>query len=223
MKIVICNSRDWFSLDNEVLRSSEVISIRDKGDLTFDKLKSFDPDLVFFPHWNWIVEENIFSSFTCVVFHTAPLPYGRGGSPIQNLIIRGHKNAPVCAFKMSDGIDNGPIYDKRLISLDGTLSDIISRLNDAVNELIKKLICSLPDPEPQVGDVYTFKRLGRQDNEICLDSTFEQIYDKIRMLDDDSYPSAYLSLDNLFIEFFELTKLDDELSCKVRISKKTIN
>ena len=49
-----------------------------------------------------------------IVFHTAPLPYGRGGSPIQNLIVRGHISpAPVCALKMVSGLDEGPIYDKQ--------------------------------------------------------------------------------------------------------------
>ncbi len=30
----------------------------------------------------------IFENWACVVFHMTDLPYGRGGSPLQNLIVR---------------------------------------------------------------------------------------------------------------------------------------
>ena len=121
---------------------------------------------------------------------------------------------------MSDGIDNGPIYDQELISLEGKLSEIFNRLDFAVNKLIERLIVNIPKPEPQFGEVYTFKRLSHEDNEIRADTTIEQIYDQIRMLDDDNYPSAYIRLKNVLIEFYEITKVSSELECKVRISKK---
>ena len=40
------------------------------------------------------------------------------------------------------------------------------------------------------------------------------------MLDDPSYPSAYLSLKNVNIEFFEINREGDELSCRVRVFHK---
>ena len=67
-------------------------------------------------------------------------------------------------------VDNGPIYDKEIISLDGSLSEIFKRLNVAVNELIKRLVLKLPEPTEQFGEIVTFKRLGDQDNKIALDT-----------------------------------------------------
>lgn len=90
MKIIICNSKNWFVLNKKVLNTCEVLNITKQNELSFERLKNFNPDLIFFPHWSWIVDENIFTNFTCVVFHTSPLPYGRGGSPIQNLIVQGY-------------------------------------------------------------------------------------------------------------------------------------
>ena len=220
MKIAICNSKKWFNLSDEILLNHEILNIEHKPALSAETLATFDPDVVFFPHWNWLVDESIFSRFRCIVFHTAPLPYGRGGSPIQNLIIRGHKTSPVCALMMSDGIDNGPIYDKEIISLDGSLSEIFQRLNVAVNDLIKRLVVKLPEPTEQFGEIVTFKRLGDQDNKIALDTTIDKIYDIIRMLDDASYPSAYISLENVLLEFSEITKVDEKLYCNVCISNK---
>ena len=168
------------------------------------------------------MEKEIFSQFNCIVFHTAPLPYGRGGSPIQNLIKRGYKKSPVCALKMCEGIDNGPIYKQKEISLEGSLSDILKRLNSAVNQLMKSLIEHLPEPSAQAGEAVTFKRLGLKDNEINLETTFEEVYDEIRMVDDPSYPNAFLSLKNILIEFSDIDKTSNELFCRVRISKKGI-
>ena len=77
------------------------------------------------------------------------MPYGRGGSPIQNLIINGYTSSPVCALKMTEKIDAGPIYAKQNISLHGTLNDIFSRINTVTNKLIHKILYSNMKPKKQ--------------------------------------------------------------------------
>src|SRR4051812_3973566 len=57
--------------------------------LTVEKLARLRPRYVFFPHWSWIIKPEIYDSFECVVFHMTDLPFGRGGSPLQNLIVSG--------------------------------------------------------------------------------------------------------------------------------------
>ena len=223
MKIVICNSQKWFKLCETVENEFDIYNFENNEDFCQSALLAISPDIIFFPHWSWIVEKEIFKNFTCIVFHTAPLPYGRGGSPIQNLIKRGHLRSPVCALKMSEGIDNGPIYDREVISLEGTLSEILARLNHAVNKLIKRLILDLPQPIEQVGEIVTFKRLGYEENEISLDANFQEMYDFIRMLDDPSYPSAYIRLKNITLEFSDITKNNNKLICKVAILNKGSN
>ena len=220
MKIVICNSKKWFKLDKQISKICDVTCICKPDDLTFDTLEILKPDLIFFPHWSWIVDESIFLNFECILFHTAPLPFGRGGSPIQNLIINGYKNAPVCALKMGKGVDSGPIYYRKSINLEGSLSDILKRLNKVVNGLIKKLINKLPVPKPQEGEIFTFKRLNKQDNMLKPEFSLEQIYDRIRMVDDENYPNSYLDFGNVVFEFSKILKKGDEITCKVRLKEK---
>lgn len=222
MKIAICNSKKWFKLCNELLSVHQILNIENNCDLTLTALDRFQPDLVFFPHWSWIVSSEIFTKYTCIVFHTAPLPLGRGGSPIQNLIKRGHTKSPVCALAMSEGIDSGPIYDQIEISLEGSLSKIFERMNNVVNILMRRLIKHLPEPVAQIGNIITFNRLGSKDNLISYDANIEHFYDSIRMLDDPSYPSAYLSLKNVNIEFSKINRECGELFCQVRISQKDL-
>ena len=58
------------------------------------------------------------------------LPYGRGGSPLQNLIIiRGLKTTKITAFKCVAEIDVGPVYLKKTLSLEGNAQDIYFKIN----------------------------------------------------------------------------------------------
>ena len=88
MKILYCIQND---LVEDVLKRKRLINknsliIRNKKELTFNKVRKIDPDFIMFPHWSYLVPEKIVNDFKCICFHSSPLPYGRGGSPIQNMI-----------------------------------------------------------------------------------------------------------------------------------------
>ena len=217
MKLIICDSKMWFSLDSTITCKNEIRIINKKKDLNFEILNKYKPEFIFFVHWNWKVPQEIHHDFNCVLFHTAPLPYGRGGTPIQNLIIRGYTKSPVYVLKMIEEIDAGPIFDFEEISLKGKLSEIFARLNFAINNLIRKLITNKVLPREQIGDPYIFDRLTEKDNEIPTNLNILEIYDRIRMLDDDSYPNAYIKFGKLKIEFFNASINDKDilLNCKI--------
>jgi methionyl-tRNA formyltransferase len=40
-------------------------------------------------HWSWKVSDEVVGRFECVCFHITDVPFGRGGSPLQNLIVQG--------------------------------------------------------------------------------------------------------------------------------------
>ena len=218
MRIVVCSSKSWFKLDPSISDKHVVKYFQNKDELSTKALAEFKPDFVFFTHWNWLVKEDIHESFNCVVFHTAPLPYGRGGSPIQNLILKGFDNAPVCAIKMTRELDSGPIYTSSSISLAGSLKDIFSRLNDAVNVLIEEIAENNPSAVPQRGEPQVFKRLTIEDNKIPMGLDLAEIYDRIRMVDHDEYPNAFITYDNIKIEFNNARLVNDalEVACVIK-------
>jgi len=222
MKILIANSKKWFSLFDAFKINNQILFIEDKEKLNYENINKFKPDLIFFIHWNWVVPREIHERFLCIVFHLAPLPYGRGGSPIQNLILRKFKNAPICALRMTDELDAGPVYLKKNISLDGKLSEIFSRMNLILNEMIDILITELPTPKKQIGEKYIFKRLGHEDNKLPHNLTLEGLFDRIRMLDDENYPSAFIECGNLRIEFSDASLDKNQLICKAKINLKKI-
>ena len=55
MKIVIANSKNWFTLNTEISDCHEIKTIENVSDLKQSVLDKFAPDLIFFPHWNWTV------------------------------------------------------------------------------------------------------------------------------------------------------------------------
>ncbi len=69
------------------------------------------------------------------------LPFGRGGSPLQNLIERGIENTKISAIKVDDGIDTGDIYFKESLNLNGTADEIFIRASQIIfNKMIPKII-----------------------------------------------------------------------------------
>ena len=219
MKIVIANSQKWFEPTDELKSNFDLLIIKSKEQLNLKDLKKFYPDIIFFPHWNWIIPEEIFDSYTCIGFHTSDLPFGRGGSPIQNLIIRKIKQTFVCAIKVEKILDAGPIYTKKIINLDGSLWQIFEHLNKLINLMMLELIRDLPDPEPQKGTPVVFRRLSKHDNKIKKNNSLDDVYDRIRMVDEESYPNAFLQYGNLLVEFKNVSFSKDKVQCTAIITE----
>ena len=92
IRCILAASRPWYSGMADRLRRSTGAEFH--GVTTPDELARLDldavaPRYVFVPHWSWIIPEAVWRRFETVVFHMTDLPYGRGGSPLQNMIVRG--------------------------------------------------------------------------------------------------------------------------------------
>ncbi|QWE22937.1 GNAT family N-acetyltransferase [Polynucleobacter sp. AP-Jannik-300A-C4] len=200
---VIASSKSWFSTYSnvEVFNGLKIHEISKKEDLNLTYLEEINPRYIFFPHWSWRVETEILEKYECVVFHTAPLPFGRGGSPIQNLILKGFKRAPVCALRMTHVLDGGPIYASIEVSLEGPLSMIFQRIAACVQRLIVAICLETPEPKEQIGSPFLFTRLSEKENELIEGCTPAMMYDRIRMVDGPGYPNAFIAHDGYHIEF----------------------
>lgn len=220
-KCVLAYSKDWFKNHpkSDEFKKLELIEIAKKEDLNLKNLKGINPRYIFFPHWSWKVKSEIIEAFDCVAFHTAPLPYGRGGSPIQNLIIRGINKSPVCALKMTDIIDGGPIYDSQDISLDGNIDEIFSKIANCIENLIIKICKIHPIPSPQKGNAVSFERLSYSDNQLLKEYSIQELYDRIRMVDGEGYKRACIPFGEYKLEFFNAKLENNQLLAKVRVVK----
>jgi len=208
--------------ENGVIDSNSFV-IQDKEDLKLDFIKEIDPDFIFFPHWSYKVDNEIIKNFKCICFHSTPLPYGRGGSPIQNMIIRGHDTTEVCSLLMEKEFDAGPVFLRTKISLEGNLHEILIRIYQAIASQIKVFKEKKLKPVNQEGEIVNFKRLKHADNEIDFNLPLEKIFDQIRMLDSNLYPSPYSEVGGCIIEFSDAEFEEGQLTTRVNIKKRNSN
>ena len=197
-----------------------VIRASSRHDIKVESLERIDPSYIFFPHWSHIIPSEVYEKYECVVFHMTDLPFGRGGTPLQNLILRGYKETILSAFRCTKEIDSGPIYKKLPLSLDGTAEDILQRSSVLMGKVIMEILLNNLQPTPQEGQATMFVRRDKFDSDILNILSLEKVYDHIRMLDADGYPSAYLVSKNLLFEFTNAVLENNEIVAHVRIKSQ---
>jgi methionyl-tRNA formyltransferase len=204
---------------SERLSGYKIFRIRDRQELTLENLYPLQPEFIFFPHWSWLIPDYILKEFECLIFHMTDLPYGRGGSPLQNLIVRGHKETVLSAIRCTNDIDAGPIYLKEILSLSGTAEEILIRASEVTERMIVEIVENRPVPVPQQGEVIEFKRRCPEDSDLANLMEPKQIYDYIRMLDGNGYPRALIRTPHFHFEFSEANFNEGSIEAKVRIRR----
>lgn len=223
MNIVIVSNKEWHRrfVDEIMARTGgNVKYISAKEDVSLEKLTALRPDWVFFPHWSYIIPAEVYENFRCVIFHMTDLPFGRGGSPLQNLIARGIYETKLSAIRCVKELDAGEIYKKIPLSLWGTAEEIYLRAAELTKEIIIDLVLNPVEPIPQSGNIFTFQRRKPADGNVELCDNLNQVFDYIRMLDADSYPKAFLETNKFRLEFSRASLRENEILADVKITVK---
>ena len=226
--IVIATVKEWninnyFELKKELENEYSLYLLTNKDELSFENIEKINPKYIFFPHWSWIIPQKIYENYESILFHMTDLPYGRGGSPLQNLITNKIYNTKITAIKVSKELDEGDIYLKEDFDISkGSANEIYKNASKLIfKKLIPNILRQNPTPVRQEGDVVNFKRRTPEQSNIKMlnDVSIANLYDFIRMLDAPSYPKAYLELDNLKMELFEVIIKDGKLEGRFEVSK----
>lgn len=226
--VVIATTKEWnvtnyFKLKEKYIYQYDFILIENKTSLTLQYISSLSPKYIFFPHWSWIIPQEIYKNFECIVFHMTDLPYGRGGSPMQNLIIRDIKHTKISAIKVNQGIDTGDIYIKQDLDISkGSAYDLFIQISKIIFE--KTIPAILKDtliPTKQVGKITTFSRRTPEQSNISKfeAQNIQQLYNFIRMLDAPEYPKAYVEIADFKIEFKQADLNNGILQGKFEVKK----
>lgn len=212
--LVVAQSKVWnpeLILNLRKAVDYEVVEIARPAQLSFKFLSELNPRFVFFPHWSSMVSSDIYENFECIIFHMTDLPFGRGGSPLQNLIVRGFRETKISAIKCVKAIDSGPIYLKRNLRLDGSAQEIFCQAATVIEEMIVEIVKKEPRPTPQVGEAVVFKRRSPSESRISNPKSVVELFNFIRMLDADGYPHAFVECDEFRIEFRNARLLNGRL------------
>ena len=218
-KILICCNNIFFQ---KKIKKKNYFFITSSKKFTLKNLNKIKPDIIFFTHWNYKIQKKIFNKFTCIGFHSTPLPFGRGGSPIQNMIIKGFKSSEVCAYRINSSMDAGPIYIRRKVSLLGSGNEIFTRIYKIIIKMIFKLAIKLPSPKKQIGKITYFKRRKPKEGNLLIAKDINEIFNIIRMLDVSflNYPKAFIENEKVIFKFKNARLRSGKLEAKVDILRK---
>ena len=109
---------------------------------TEKKIKKYNADLILIIAGNQIIKKNILNSTRFGVFnvHSSLLPNYRGLLPTFWVLKNNERFTGVTLYKLTEGIDNGPIISQKKISIEPNIShyDLINLLKIQANNLFVK-------------------------------------------------------------------------------------
>lgn len=203
MKILIITKKIWNkdNYKNFVYRNN----VHNK--LTKIMIKKINPEKIFFVHWSKYIPKEFFLNYDCIQFHCSDLPKFKGGSPIQNQILKGLKKTKLTAFKVTEKVDSGPIYLKNNIYLNNNIKTILSNIEKLALRMILKIIKRKIKPRKQMGLSTLYNRRKPKQSYLPKNiNNLNKVYDYMRMLDADGYPKAKLRFNKFNFEFYNIRK-----------------
>ena len=215
-KILIISKKKWSKKNYKYLNKKKFTYYKN---LNFKTIKKIKPKIIFFIHWSKKIERKIFKNFLCIQFHCSDLPKFRGGSPVQNQILKGLKKTKLTAFKVTNKLDTGDYCFKRNLSLNGSALKFIKieKMQFTFKILSKKYIKFFK----QKGLPTYYKRRIEKESYMRYYEfkKLENVYNFIRMLDAQDYPKAFLKLNNFKISFMKAKKSSNKIIGEYIIEK----
>ena len=164
--------------------------------------------------WSWIIPEKIHKNFLCLALHPSKLPFFKGGSPLQNQIMKGHFNSAVSVFRINNRIDGGDIFFQKKLNLKKSIPAIFKDLtkkgylitNSFLNNFVKGNV--IFKKQRKKGSFY--KRRNPSMSEFKIDEIkkikFEKFENFVRALN-DPYPNAFFCTKNYEIKVKSVKKV----------------
>ena len=184
-------------LSNRKLYTYSVVDPKNIGPATLE----IPPGSLFlFYGWSWMVPADIVDKHTCICLHPSPLPKYRGGSPIQNQVLAGEKTSAVTLFRMTQGLDNGPVYKQAYFDLAGDLNDILQEIINNGCWLTYQLVKDYDGGrlvffEQNHGEATYCKRRKPAESEVFLSDSVEMIKRKVACMQ-PPYPQTFIRLNS---------------------------
>ncbi len=196
----------------------QLTRIRDQ----YQEVIDLDPDLIITCAYGQILPKELldYPKYGCINVHASLLPKLRGGAPIHRAIINGYKKTGVTIMFMAPGMDDGDIITQKEVEITDT--DTASTLHDKLSKLGSELLIETM-PSILEGKINRIKQndaevtfapiIKPEDEKLDFSKTTREIYNKIRGL--NSFPGAYIILDNKRIKVFESVIADEYYPGKI--------
>ena len=215
----------------KVYNKKNKIKIEPNNHVRINKvLNKYNVKLVLCYGWSWIIPKKIHENFICVGLHPSKLPNFKGGSPIQNQIIKGIKSTYISVFRINKDIDGGGIFQQRKVNISVSLKKIFSQLTKVgfyiSKDLLEKFINGNLKFKKQKKYNKVYKRRTPKESLFDLKKvkkiTFAKFNNFVRALN-DPYPNAYFCLNKKAYKVNSIKKINKNRKIICLNRKKTIS
>jgi methionyl-tRNA formyltransferase len=134
-----------------------------------------------------IIPVTLLERVPMVNLHFSLLPRWRGAAPVERAILAGDPETGVCLMKLEEGLDTGPVYDRRVVSIgqDTDLASLRAELVEVGSSLLVESLAGglagLPRPEPQVGEPTIASKLTPEDLHLQWENDALQLHRVVRL------------------------------------------
>ncbi len=193
---------DAFCKEQNIDQLIKINHINDAG--TIDQIRGLDLDWLLIIGWSQIASKQLLEipRYGVLGMHPTLLPEGRGRASIPWAILKGLDRTGVSLFKLSEGVDEGPIVAQQEIPIDPasiTANELYQRVNQAHEDLIQEVWPKLQDNSvcmrPQNHSIASYWP-GRspEDGEVNEAMSVDEVERLVRAVG-KPYPGAYASID----------------------------
>jgi len=171
-----------------------------------------DFDIVFILSYHSIIqEEYLKKNKHNIVVHASDLPQGKGWAPMFWQILEGKNDIVFSMFEASKGVDDGEIYMKKTLHLNGTeLNDELRfKQADFIIEMCLKFLKNYEQfkiPMAQIGNESFYVKRGPKDSVLDIHKTIEDQFNLLRIVDNESYPAYFYRKNKKYILKIEEAK-----------------
>ena len=175
---------------------------------TEEEIKGLNPDYIVVAAYGQILPENILDIAPCINLHASILPYYRGASPIQQVLLNGDKETGVTAMLMDVGLDTGDILkiSKIRVSDEMMVEELFEALTHCAADLIVDVLKGFDTliPQKQDDSISTHcTKISKENGLVTFDDAY-RLYNKYRAY--TPWPGVYLE------SGLKLTKMNLESS-----------
>ena len=157
----------------------------------------------------------------CLNIHASLLPRWRGAAPIQRAIEAGDAETGISIMRMEAGLDSGPVYLRKPISIAPT--DTTRTLHDKLAALGGEAICEVlrllerddpqPVPQPEAGVTYA-KKISKSEASLDWRRSAAELARQVRAF--DPFPIATIAVRGETIRVWQASALSSEATDSLR-------
>lgn len=131
-----------------------------------------------------IIPLAILAELPMVNLHFSLLPRWRGAAPVERAILAGDSTTGVCLMRVTEGLDEGPVYSRAEIPVapDSTADDLRSKLVQLGCELlVEALQAGLRDATEQSGETTYASKLSNEDLHVDWSRSASEVDRQVRV------------------------------------------